>query len=257
MVELRRYVDRLEAERHKERKRSEAILEVGTNIDAGHRGTPTRVGESLVEKEKERLAENGEMLKRKEKELEAERALIEWERNNLELERKKMLEEKVAIELERREMLEMEDRKNEETLKHDEKSQEAMIKNSHEYLCLKKEKTELETKLNEVEKQSFEDKTKLCGRVRQLQKAVADATAAKEKEESRQMSVRRQEKEFRERALEELGSKDLRIEDLEAKVLRLEKVAEEGKATTSSELKRFPEVGRCRSLQKLHVFKGK
>merc|ERR1719187_1165624 len=145
-----------------------------------------------------------------------------------------MLGEKVAIELERREMLEMEDRKNEETLKHD--------KNSHEYLCLKKEKTELEMKLNEVEKQSFEDRTKLCGRVRQLQKAVADATTAKEKEESRQMSVRRQEKEFRERALEELGSKDLRIEDLEAEVLRLKKVAEEGKATTSNQLKRFPEV---------------
>ena len=36
VVELRRYVDRLEAERHKERKQSEAILEVGTNIDAGH-----------------------------------------------------------------------------------------------------------------------------------------------------------------------------------------------------------------------------
>ena len=117
VVELRRYVDHLEAERDQERKRSEAILEVGTNIDAGHRGTPTRVGESLVEKEKERLAENGEMLKRKEKELEAERALIESERNNLESERKKMLEEKVAIELERREMLEMEDRKNKETLK--------------------------------------------------------------------------------------------------------------------------------------------
>merc|ERR1719209_1420398 len=116
-----------------------------------------------------------------------------------------------------------------------------MIKNSHEYLSLEKEKTELETKLNEVEKQSFEDKTKLCGRIRQLQKAVADATATKEKEESRQMSVRRQEKEFREKALEELGSKDLRIEDLEAEVLRLEKVAEEGKATTANELKRFPE----------------
>ena len=225
---------------------------MAVEVSAGHRGTPTHVEESLVEKEKERLAENGEMLKRKEKELEAERALIESERNNLESERKKMLEEKVAIELERREMLEMEDRKNEETLKHDEKSQEAMIKNSHEYLCLKKEKTELETKLNEVEKQSFEDKTKLCGRVRQLQKAVADATAAKEKEESRQMSVRRQEKEFRERALEELGSKDLRIEDLEAEVLRLKKVAEEGKATTSNQLKRFPEVGdaeACKDLE--------
>ena len=66
------------------------------------------------------------------------------------------------------------------------------------------------------------------------------------------MSVRRQEKEFRERALEELDSKDLRIEDLEAEVLRLEKVAEEGKATTSSELKRFPEVEdaeACKSLE--------
>ena len=193
-------------------------------------------------KRKERLAENEEMLNKKEKELNAERALIELERNNLESERKKMQEEKDAIELERREILEIEDRKNEDALKHDEKSQEAMIKNSHEYLNQKKEKTELEMKVNEVERQSFEDKTKLRGRIRQLQKAVVDATAAREKEESRQMSVRRQEKEFRERALEELGSKDLRIEDLEAKVLCLEKVAEEGKVTTSSELKRFPEV---------------
>ena len=106
--------------------------------------------------------------------------------------------------------------------------------------------------LNEVEKHSFEVKTKLCGRVRQLQKSVADATAAREKEESRQMSVRRQEKEFRERALEELGSKDLRIEDLEAEVLRLKKVAEEGKATTSNQFKRFPEVEdaeACKGLQ--------
>ena len=80
VVELRRYVDYLEAERDKERKRSEAIMEVGTKIDAGYRGTPIHVEESLVEKEKERLAENEEMLKRKEKELEAERALIESER---------------------------------------------------------------------------------------------------------------------------------------------------------------------------------
>ena len=100
----------------------------------------------------------------------------------------------------------------------------------------------------------MEDKTKLCGRVRQLQKAVADATAAKEKEESRQMSVRRQEKEFRERALEELDSKDLRIKDLEAEVLRLEKVAEEGKATTSNELKRFPEVEDAEAYKSLECF---
>ena len=134
VVELRRYVDHLEAGRDKERKRSDAIMEVGTKIDAGHRGTPIHVEESLVEKEKERLAENEEMLKRKEKELDAERALIESERNYLESERKKMQEEKVAIELERREILEIEDKKNEDALKHDEKSQEAMIKNSHEYL---------------------------------------------------------------------------------------------------------------------------
>ena len=105
VVELRRYVDHLEAERDKERKRCEAIMEVGTKIDAGHRGTLIHVEESLVEKEKERLAENEEMLKRKEKELDAERALMELERNNLESERKKMHEEKVAIELERREIL--------------------------------------------------------------------------------------------------------------------------------------------------------
>ena len=61
VVELKRYVDHLEAERDKERK-SEAILEVGTEIDAGHRGTPTHVEESFVEKEKERLAVNEEML---------------------------------------------------------------------------------------------------------------------------------------------------------------------------------------------------
>ena len=157
-------------------------------------------------KRKERLAVNEEMLNKKEKEWNAERALIELERNNLESERKK-IHEKDAIELERREILEIEDRKNEDALKHDEKSQEAMIKNSHEYLNQKKEKTELEMKVNEVERQSFEDKTKLRGRIRQFQKAVVDATAAREKEESRQMSVRRQEKEFRERALEELGSR--------------------------------------------------
>ena len=38
-------------------------------------------------------------------------------------------------------------------------------------------------KVNEVERQSFEDKTKLRGRIRQLQKAVVDATAAREKED--------------------------------------------------------------------------
>ena len=93
VVELRRYVDHLEAERDKERKRSEAISEVGTEIDAGHRGTPSQVEESFVEQEKQKLAENEKMLKRKEKELDAERALIELERNNLESERKKMQEE--------------------------------------------------------------------------------------------------------------------------------------------------------------------
>merc|ERR1719209_815021 len=55
VVELRRYVDHLEAERDLERKKSEAILEVGTKIDAGQRGTPTQVEESFVEKEKEKL----------------------------------------------------------------------------------------------------------------------------------------------------------------------------------------------------------
>ena len=54
-----------------------------------------------------------------------------------------MQEEKVVIELERREILEMEERKKEDALKHDEKSQETMIKNSHEYLSQKKEKTDL------------------------------------------------------------------------------------------------------------------
>ena len=60
VVELRRYVDHLEAERDKERKRSEAMLEVGTEIDAG-------LEESFVEQEKQKLAENEKMLKRKEK----------------------------------------------------------------------------------------------------------------------------------------------------------------------------------------------
>ena len=53
VVELRRYVDHLEAERDQERKRSEAILEVGTKIDAGNRGTATHVEDNFVEKEKE------------------------------------------------------------------------------------------------------------------------------------------------------------------------------------------------------------
>ena len=43
VVELRRYVHHLEAERDQERKKREAILEVRTNFDAGHRGTPTHV----------------------------------------------------------------------------------------------------------------------------------------------------------------------------------------------------------------------
>ena len=77
VVELRRYVDHLEAERDKERKRSEAISEVGTEIDAGHRGTPSQVEESFVEQERQKLAENEKMLKRKEKELDSERALVE------------------------------------------------------------------------------------------------------------------------------------------------------------------------------------
>ena len=53
MVELRRYVHHLEAERDEERKEREAILEARTNFDAGHRGTAIHVQERFVEKKGE------------------------------------------------------------------------------------------------------------------------------------------------------------------------------------------------------------
>ena len=53
VVELRRYVHHLEAERDEERKEREAILEARTNFDAGHRGTAIHVQERFVEKKGE------------------------------------------------------------------------------------------------------------------------------------------------------------------------------------------------------------
>merc|ERR1719370_1588694 len=129
-------------------------------------------------------------------------------------ESRQLAEEKAKVEAERK-VLESEKREMEERPKSFEEDKEGLIKGSLEYLTLEKEKTDLEMKLNEVERRSLEEKTKLCGRIQQLQKALAAATVAREKEESHQLSVRRQEKEFKEGMLDNLNSKDRRIEDLE------------------------------------------
>merc|ERR1712133_260727 len=114
-----------------------------------------------------------------------------------------------------------------------EENRESLVKNSLEYLTQEKEKINLEMKLNEVERRSLEEKTKLCGRIHQLQRALTAATVAREKEESHRLSVRRHEKEFKEGMLDNLNSKERKIEDLESEVSKLEKRLEEERASTS------------------------
>ena len=203
VIELRRYIDKLEEERQLESKKHEAEKTEQNQMLALAQENLDRVGE--------------------------EQAV---EREELKEESRQLAEEKAKVEAERK-VLESEKRAMEEKSKSCEENKEGLIKGSLEYLTLEKEKTDLEMKLNEVERRSLEEKTKLCGRIQQLQKALAAATVAREKEESHQLSVRRQEKEFKEGMLDNLNSKDRRIEDLESEVSKLEKRLEEEKASTS------------------------
>merc|ERR1719234_335407 len=181
---------------------------------------------------RQKKTEQSKMLALAEEKLKREGEEQHMEREKLKEEGRQLAEEKAKIEAERK-VLEMEKREMEEKSKSCEENTEGLIKGSLEYLTLEKEKADLEMKLNEVERRSLEEKTKLCGRIQHLKKALAAATVAREKEESHQLSVRRQEKEFKEGMLENLNSKDRKIEDLESEVSKLEKRLEEEKASTS------------------------
>ena len=202
-VELRRYIDRLEEEREVEIEKHEA--------------EKTELNQKLA------LAE--ENIEKAREEHSVDKAKLEDKGRRLTEEKAKVEAEKKALESEKREM--------EEKSQRCEENREGVIKSSMEYLTQEKEKTNLEMKLNEVERKSLEEKTKLCGRIRRLQQALAAATAAREKEESHQLSVRRQEKEFKEGMLDNLNSKEKKIEDLESEVSKLEKRLEEERASTS------------------------
>lgn len=199
MIELRRYIDKLEEEREVESKNHEA-----------------------------EKAEQNQMLALAKENLDRDREEQDVEKWNLKEGVRLLAEEKAKVEDERK-FLESEKREIEEKSK----SCKVEIKSSLEYLTQEKEKTDLEMKLNEVERKSLEEKTKLCVRIGQLQKALTAATIAREKEESHQLSVRRQEKEFKEGMLDNLNSKDRKIEDLESEVSKLEKRLEEERASTS------------------------
>merc|ERR1719234_747120 len=181
---------------------------------------------------RQKKTEQSKMLALAEEKLKREGEEQHMEREKLKEEGRQLAEDKAKIEAERK-GLQIEKREMEEKSKSCEENKEGLIKGSLEYLTLEKEKTDLEMKLNEVERRSLEEKTKLCGRIQQLQKAVAAASVAREKEESHQLSVRRQEKEFKEGMLDNLNSKDRKIEDLESEVSKLEKRLEEEKASTS------------------------
>merc|ERR1719234_1823826 len=181
---------------------------------------------------RQKKTEQSKMLALAEEKLKREGKEQHMEREKLKEEGRQLAEEKAKIEAERK-VLEMEKREMEEKSKSCEENTEGLIKGSLEYLTLEKEKADLEMKLNEVERRSLDEKTKLCGRIHQLQKSLAAATVAREKEESHQLSVRRQEKEFKEGMLDNLNSKDRRIEDLKSEVSKLEKRLEEEKASTS------------------------
>merc|ERR1719402_1059336 len=186
VVELRRYIDRLEVEREVEIKKHEAEkTELNQRL---------ALAKENLEKNEEEYSVEIEKLKEKGGQLAEEQAKVEAERKTLESEKREM----------------------EEKSKSCEENREGLIKNSMEYLTQEKEKTDLEMKLNEVERKSLEEKRKLCARIRHLQNALTVATLAKEKEESHQLSVRRQEKEFKEGMLDNLNSKERKIEDLES-----------------------------------------
>ena len=200
---MRRYIDRLEEEREVEIEKHEA--------------EKTELNQKLA------LAE--ENIEKDREEHSVEKAKLEEKGRRLAEEKAKVEAEKKALESEKREM--------EEKSQRCEENREGVIKSSMEYLTQEKEKTNLEMKLNEVERKSLEEKTKLCGRIRRLQQALAAAAAAREKEESHQLSVRRQEKEVKEGMLDNLNSKEKKIEDLESEVSKLEKRLEEERASTS------------------------
>jgi len=200
---MKRYIDRLEEEGEAEMK--------------NHEAEKTELNQMLA-LAKENLDREGEDHSAEKKNLEEKSRQLAEEQAKVEAERK-------ALESERKEM--------EEKFKNCEESREREIKSSMEYLTQEKEKTDLEMKLNEVERKSLDEKRKLCGRIQQLQKALTAATVAREKEESHQLSVRRQEKEFKEGMLDNLNSKERKIEDLESEVSKLEKRLEEERASTS------------------------
>merc|ERR1719234_1978511 len=181
---------------------------------------------------RQKKTEQSKMLALAEEKLKREGKEQHMEREKMKEKGRQLAEEKAKIEAERK-VLESEKREIEEKSKSCEDNKAGLIKGSLEHLTLEKEKAALEMKLNEVERRSLDEKTRLCGRIQQMQKALAAATVAREKEESHQLSVRRQEKEFKEGMLDNLNSKDRQIEDLESEVSKLEKRLEEEKASTS------------------------
>ena len=218
-MELRRHIDQLEEERHLESERKKEEKKERAKTETEQYQMLALANENLDRDRKEQAAKR-EKLDEDSRKLAKEKEQVDAERRGLESE-KKMMEENLMM--------------------CDEKK-EAIIKGSLEYLTQEKEKTDLEMKLNEMERQHLEDKTKLWGRIRQLQKALTAATVARAKEESHQMSVRRQEKEIQEEMLKNLNSKDRQIEDLESEVSKLEsevsrikKQLEEESASTSKD----------------------
>ena len=203
MVELKRYIDRLEGDGEADRRKHK--------VEKTELNQKLALAEENLVRDREKHGVEKEKLKEECRQLAEEKAKVEAEREALESEKKKM----------------------EEKSKSCEENREGLIKSSMEYLTQEKEKTDLEMKLNEAERKSLEEKTKLCGRIRKLQQALNGATLAREREESHQLSVRRQEKELKEGMIGNLNSKERKIEDLESEVSKLEKRLEEERASTS------------------------
>ena len=200
---MKRYIDRLEGEREADRRKHK--------VEKTELNQKLALAEENLVRDREKHGVEKEKLKEECRQLAEEKAKVEAEREALESEKKKM----------------------EEKSKSCEENREGLIKSSMEYLTQEKEKTDLEMKLNEAERKSLEEKTKLCGRIRKLQQALNGATLAREREESHQLSVRRQEKELKEGMIGNLNSKERKIEDLESEVSKLEKRLEEERASTS------------------------
>ena len=200
---MKRYIDRLEGDGEADRRKHK--------VEKTELNQKLALAEENLVRDREKHGVEKEKLKEECRQLAEEKAKVEAEREALESEKKKM----------------------EEKSKSCEENREGLIKSSMEYLTQEKEKTDLEMKLNEAERKSLEEKTKLCGRIRKLQQALNGATLAREREESHQLSVRRQEKELKEGMIGNLNSKERKIEDLESEVSKLEKRLEEERASTS------------------------